>query len=164
MANTTIRRARPSDAESIANIYTPIVEQTAISFELHAPSEEQIAKRIESTLRHHEWLVADTARGLAGYAYASAHRPREAYDRSVETSAYVHSEHRGQGLGRALYEALFVSLASRSFHNAFAGIALPNDASTALHKAVGFEHIGTFKEVGYKFGRFHDVSWWQRRV
>ena len=101
---------------------------------------------------------------LAGYAYATPHRTREAYKHSVETSVYVHSDYRGKGVGRMLYESLFVSLRSHDFHNAYAGITLPNDASVALHKSLGFEPVGIFREVGFKYDSWHDVSWWQRNI
>ena len=99
---------------------------------------------------------------VAGYAYGTAHRARAAYRFSTETTVYVDAAHRRAGVGRALYEALFVALAARGLHRAYAGIALPNDGSVGLHRAVGFTPVGVFAEVGWKFDRWHDVSWWQR--
>ena len=83
---------------------------------------------------------------------------------SVETSVYIDSNYRGKGIGKRLYQDLFTSLRSLGFHNAYAGITLPNDASVALHQSIGFEAIGIFREVGYKKSEWHDVSWWQRSV
>lgn len=159
-----IRRALLSDAEQIRAIYLPIVKDTNISFETDPPDAEEIARRISTTLATHEWLVAHDQNGIAGYAYASQFRSRHAYRYAVETTAYVHERCRGQGVGKSLYEALFKSLDTLNFHSAYAGIALPNPASLALHKSVGFESIGIFKEAGLKFGKWHDVSWWQRKV
>ncbi|MCZ6887049.1 MAG: GNAT family N-acetyltransferase [Gammaproteobacteria bacterium] len=158
------RRATRKDVGQLLAIYRPIVENTATSFELTPPTEEEFAKRIEASLNRYEWLVMETADRLCGYAYATAHRSREAYKTSVETSVYIDADYRGQGVGRRLYEALFSSLASMGYHNAFAGITLPNAGSVALHKALGFEPIGVFREVGFKHGSWHDVSWWQRKV
>ncbi|MDC0435279.1 GNAT family N-acetyltransferase [bacterium] len=159
-----IRRAILSDAEQISAIYFPIVKDTNISFETDPPGSEEIARRINTTLTTHEWLVAYDQSGIAGYAYASQYRPRHAYRFAVETTAYVHERCRGLGIGKSLYEALFESLDSMKFHTAYAGIALPNPASVALHMAVGFKSIGVFEEAGLKFENWHDVSWWQRKV
>jgi L-amino acid N-acyltransferase YncA len=159
-----IRRAKPSDCNQILAIYRPVVEDTAISLELIPPTSEEICRRIESALSSHEWLVAEGDNGIDGYAYASEYRPREAYKYAAETTVYIHQDRRGQGLGRALYKALFQSLGSLGFRRAYAGIALPNEPSIALHRSLGFEHIGVFNEAGFKFDRWHDVSWWQRKV
>lgn len=159
-----IRQAVSSDAEQISAIYFPIVKETTISFETNPPDTEEIARRINTTLDTHEWLVACDLAGIVGYAYASQYRPRDAYRFAVETTVYIHERCRWQGVGKSLYEALFTSLNSLGFHSAYAGIALPNPASIALHKAFGFEPIGVFQDAGLKFGKWHDVSWWQRKV
>ncbi len=159
-----IRRAEPDDAVELLEIYRPIVEQTAISFELVVPSVTEFSCRIESVLKTHEWLVMEKGETIIGYAYASPHRAREAYQFSTETSVYVRPGNRGEGVANQLYEALFDSIRDLGFRAAFAGIALPNDASIALHSRCGFEEIGTFCAVGYKFDQWHDVSWWQRKV
>ena len=143
-------------------IYAPVVERTAISFEEIAPSVEEIAARIDRTLEGYPYLVAERAGEVVGYAYGGQHRARAAYRWSVEVSAYVSEGARRSGVGRALYAALLPQLAERRFHIAVAGIALPNDGSVALHEAMGFEPVGVFREVGFKFGRWHDVGWWQR--
>ena len=106
------------------------------------------------------WLVAEDAGQVAGYAYATPHRSRGAYRWSVETSVYVAAAARGQGVGTQLYTALLPVLAEKGYCNAYAGITLPNDASVALHRRVGFQAIGVFRSVGRKFGAWHDVSWW----
>ena len=159
-----IRRASPADADALLAIYRPIVENTTISFELVPPTEQAFADRIAATLSRHEWLVGEVRGVICGYAYATPHRPREAYQHAVETSVYVHPEHYGNGFGKQLYQALFPALDALGFHNAYAGIALPNPASIALHQAVGFEPVGVFREIGYKQDAWHDVSWWQRSV
>ncbi len=159
-----IRQARPDDAAAMLEIYRPIVKETATSFELNVPTVADFAARIETIVATHEWLVADLDGDLAGYAYAAPHRAREAYQYSTEVSVYVHRSYRGQGLGKGLYSALFDSIRKLGFHYAYAGIALPNESSIALHRACGFTEIGTFREVGFKHDAWHDVSWWQREV
>jgi phosphinothricin acetyltransferase len=157
-----IRPVRPDDAEAIAAIYAPIVERTMISFEEIAPSVDETRARIEQIARIWPWLVFDDGGGVLGYVYASQHRTRAAYRWSVDVSAYVREDARGRGLAGSLYAALFRVLTAQGYHRAYAGIALPNDASIGLHRAVGFTAVGIYREVGYKFGAWHDVSWWER--
>jgi phosphinothricin acetyltransferase len=164
MPDLVIRRATPNDAGELLAIYRPIVEETAISFELECPTEADFAGRIERANETYSWLVAETGSRLAGYAYGSQFRPREAYRSSVEVSAYVHSDFRGRGIGSVLYERLFEELSDLGYFHAFGGITLPNPASVALHESVGFAHIGTFPNVGFKFGQLHDVGWWYRKI
>ena len=145
-------------------IYRPFVENTAYSFEQVAPDNAQFASRIESSLEDFEWLVIECDNVICGFAYANRHRARDAYRYSVDTSIYIRDDYQARGLGKLLYNALFESLRSLGFHSAYAGIALPNERSIALHKSVGFRHVGTFHEVGFKFAAWHDVSWWERRI
>jgi L-amino acid N-acyltransferase YncA len=160
-----VRMATTDDAAGVAAIYGPIVRDTAISFELEPPDEQEMRSRIEETLPHLPWLVAlDAAGAVAGYAYAGKHRTRPAYQWSVDTSAYVRSDARRLGVGKSLYANLVQRLAAMGYFQAFAGIALPNLASVALHESVGFQHLGTYREVGHKHGAWHDVGWWQLRL
>jgi L-amino acid N-acyltransferase YncA len=153
--------ADESDAEAIASIYRPIVESTSISFETAPPDREEIARRIVETTREHPWLVCEIGGRVAGYAYATKHRVRSAYRWSVDTSVYVDAGCRQGGVGRGLYTSLFAILSAQGFFNAYAGIALPNAASVGLHEAVGFRKVGVYQRVGYKFGEWRDVGWWQ---
>lgn len=157
-----IRDAQIKDAEALLAIYAPIVTKTAISFELEPPSLEDFCHKIVTIQRSHCWLVAETPAGLGGYVYGSTHRPRGAYRFSVEVTAYTHEAYRGQGLGTKLYLELFERLKTLGFESAYAGIALPNRASIALHTKVGFKSIGVFPRVGFKFDRWHDVAWYYR--
>jgi len=160
-----IRPATPDDAPAISAIYAPIVRDTCISFELAPPGEDEMRGRIEATLERLPWLVGVDADGqVNGYVYASKHRDRPAYQWSVDVSAYVRSDCRGQGIGKRLYTVLFVELARLGYFQAFAGIALPNAASVALHEAVGFQPLGVYRDVGFKQGAWHDVGWWQRTL
>lgn len=158
-----IRSARADDAQAILRIYTPIVTETAISFEVEVPSVEEVQRRIALTLERFPWLVSEDEHGeVDGYVYSSQHRERAAYQWSVDVTAYVRSDARGRGIGKSLYNQLFDELATLGYFNAFAGIALPNVSSIALHESVGFKFVGIYRSVGYKLGAWHDVSWWQR--
>jgi phosphinothricin acetyltransferase len=153
--------ATGNDAAGVLAIYAPIVNETAISFELEPPTAGQMRERIESTLDMLPWLVAEQEHQVIGYAYASRYRQRAAYQWAAETSAYVRADARRSGVARALYAALLEILRDLSYRSALAGIALPNDASVAFHESMGFTPIGIYQKVGYKLGTWHDVGWWQ---
>lgn len=159
-----IRCATEADAKSLLDIYRPFVEGTVVSFETETPSQEQFAARIAKALNDWAWLVAEEDGKCIGYAYGTAHRERAAYRWSVETSAYVHSSHHHRGIGKALYAELFERLKAKGYCNALAIVTLPNEASIALHKSVGFQSIGVFRRAGWKFGAWHDVAWLQRTL
>jgi phosphinothricin acetyltransferase len=156
-----IRLAVQADACAIAEIYRPIVASTPISFEIEPPDEQEMARRIDHKLLAFPWLVCESEGQIAGYAYGSTHRPRAAYQWSVETSVYVHSVFRRRGIAKGLYVSLLRILAAQGYFTAFAGITLPNPGSVKLHETVGFKPIGSFRDIGYKLGRWHDVGWWQ---
>jgi L-amino acid N-acyltransferase YncA len=158
----TVRPAILTDAAAIRAIYAPIVEHTAISFEETVPTEAEMAQRIADYSASHAFLVAERDGRVVGYAYGSTHRARAAYRFSVEVTAYVADEARGSGVGKVLYGELLPTLNAKGFHAAFAGVALPNPASIALHRSAGFEPLGVFREVGFKLGHWHDVAWLQR--
>lgn len=156
-----LRIARPGDAADIAAIYAPFVRDTVISFETNEPDAAEMARRIAATLDIHPWLVAEEDGRIIGYAYASQHRTREAYRWSCDVTVYLAEGARGRRLGTRLYTELVRILRAQGFRSAFAGIALPNPASVALHESVGFRHLGTYRDVGFKLGAWHDVGWWQ---
>jgi L-amino acid N-acyltransferase YncA len=159
-----IRLAVEADAEAIQAIYAPYVLETVISFELEPPDVTTMRERINKTLETHAWLVCEHKGEIVGYAYASKHRERHAYQWSVDVTAYVRPEFHRSGIGRGLYTSLFPLLCLQGYFSAFAGIALPNDASIGLHKAVGFEPIGVYPNVGYKFDKWHNVAWLGRAL
>jgi L-amino acid N-acyltransferase YncA len=154
-----IRAATAADAEAVAAIYAPIVRDTVISFEEKAPDAAEFARRMLAEPRL-PWLVAETADGIAGYAYASAHKPRAAYRWSADVSIYLDVAHRGQGMGRALYQRLIAEVRGLGYVSVFAGVTLPNPASVGLHEAIGFRPVGVFRQVGFKHGAWRDVGWW----
>ena len=159
----TIRDATADDASACASIYAPYVRETAISFETDPPGVPQMAERIALAQRTHAWLVLDDD-GVRGYAYGSVFKARAAYRFSCEVSVYVELGRRRTGAGRLLYEALFDRLVERGYRTAVAGMTLPNDASVGLHRALGFELVGTYRRIGWKHGQWHDVMWMQRSL
>jgi phosphinothricin acetyltransferase len=165
MRRMTIRTATADDAEAVAAIYTPIVRDTVISFELEPPSVQEMRSRIVSTLQRLPWLVSLDARGdVNGYVYASKHRERAAYQWAVDVTAYVRADSRGQGVGKRLYTELLRIVRELGYYQAFAGIALPNEGSVALHESVGFERIAVYRNVGFKLGAWRDVGVWQNTL
>lgn len=156
-----VRDATPDDLPEIRAIYAPYVQDTPITFEEEVPSVEVLGERMAAA---HRYLVAERDGVVLGYAYAGEHRSRAAYRFSTDLSVYVAQAGRGVGVGKALYGALLPRLKVDGFHTAYGGLNLPNDASVALHEHFGFHHIGTFTEVGFKFGKWHDVGWWQKRL
>lgn len=158
--NAEIRLARETDAAAIASIYRPYVEGTCISFEEAPPDAAEIVRRIRSPI--HPWLVLEEDGYVLGYASTSPMRDRAAYRWSVETGIYLAPEVHGRGLGRQLLSAHLDLLERQGFVTIVAGIALPNEASVALHEKLGFTLSGVERGVGYKFGRWVDVGRWQR--
>lgn len=158
----TIRSATSNDAVAIHAIYGPYVEKTVVSFEEIAPTAQEMAARIEATLKSYPYLVAERDGEVVGYAYAGGLHTRASYRRSVEVALYVAESAQRTGVGRALYTVLLPALAEKGFHAAFAGVTLPNPGSVGLLEAVGFEPLGVYREVGHKFGQWLDVGYWQR--
>ncbi len=158
---TTLRVADEKDAEGILAIYSPYIEKTSYTFETEVPSIPAFADRINSYLVHWPWLVCEINGVIAGYAYATRHRERTAYQWCVESSVYVHDDFQGTGVAKALYTALVELLKKQGFHNVYAVINLPNDKSVKFHERCGFKWFATYENVGYKLGRWKNVGWWQ---
>jgi phosphinothricin acetyltransferase len=160
-----IRAASARDAAAIAEIYRPYVAESYVSFETEPPGTAEIARRMAAGGALYPWLAAeDDAGRLLGYAYASPFRPRAAYRFAVETTVYVRAGAHGRGIGAALYEPLIETLEQQGFTQAIGAISLPNRASVRLHERLGFRHAGTYAQVGWKLGRWHDVGLWQRSL
>ncbi len=153
----TIRDALAGDAAQILAIYAPYVTDTCVSFESEAPSLEEFTRRISESLKTYAYLVCEADGEIVGYAYASLYRARPAYRYSANTSVYIKRGFHRRGIGRALYEQLFDRLRARGFYTLVAGIALPNPASIALHRAMGFREVGVYHNIGYKHGAWRDV-------
>jgi L-amino acid N-acyltransferase YncA len=160
----SIRSIELSDAKAVRDIYAPFVTDSATSFETEPPDTAAIQQRIRDLTVQYPWLVFETEGKVLGYAYASSHRARKAYQWCVEVSVYVHEKARQCGVGRALYLSLFEVLRRQGYATAYGGITLPNPASVGLHESLGFTTIGVYSRVGYKFGQWHDVIWLQLRL
>jgi L-amino acid N-acyltransferase YncA len=157
-----VRHADPArDAAACVAIYAPYVSESSVSFEEVPPTAEQFAAHIAATSERYPWLVLEDGGAVAGYAYATQHRARAAYRWAVDVGIYVDPRRHRAGAGRMLYESLFELLRRQRLHSACAGITLPNAASIGLHRALGFEHVGTYRSIGWKAGSWRDVSWWQ---
>lgn len=162
-AEPVIRDATLADAEQIAGLYNYYVENTVITFEETPVPASEIAQRVAAVQAAGlPWLVAEIDGQLAGYSHASPWKSRSAYRHSVEATIYLRQGMLGRRLGSTLYSALIPRLRERGVHALIGGAALPNPASVSLHQSLGFEPVGTFREVGFKHGRWVDVAYWQK--
>lgn len=158
------RLARPTDAPAIQAIYAPIVRDTPISFELEVPSVEEMLSRMEKVLESRPWLIYEEGGEVLGYSYATTFRDRPAYNWGTEVSIYVRPDVHRRGVGRHLYQTLFDVLRAQNYFCAVAGATVPNASSERLHDAMGFQLIGRYPAAGYKFGAWHDVVFWFKRL
>lgn len=162
----SLRVAELGDVPALVDLYNHYVRTTAITFDIEPVT---TATRTEwfhhyAPTGRHRLLVAYDGPTLLGYASTSPFAVKAAYETSVEVSVYTSPDRTRRGIGTALYEALFASVADEDLHRAYAGITLPNDASVALHQRFGFTDVGVYREVGRKFGRYHDVLRMQREL
>jgi L-amino acid N-acyltransferase YncA len=156
-----IRDCTPDDAAEICGIYNHYVRETVITFEESAVPVPEMADRIRNVITHLPWLAYERESGILGYAYATPWKARAAYRHSVEGSVYLSPQATGRGLGTQLYAALIADLRKRGMHCVMGGAALPNPASVALHERLGFTKVAEFREVGFKFGRWINVAYWE---
>ena len=156
-----IRDATDADGPDCAALYAPYVLDTAITFEEDPPTGDQMAERIRAA---HDWLILEEGGRVVGFAYGARFAPRAAYRWACEVSVYLEAGRRRTGAGRALYGELFERLSARGLRTAVAGMTLPNEASAALHRTMGFEPVGTYRRIGFKHGAWHDVAWLQRAL
>ncbi|POX41512.1 GNAT family N-acetyltransferase [Streptomyces sp. Ru73] len=166
-----VRPGTEADLTALTDLYNHYIRETAITFDTEPFTPEE---RRPWLLSHpedgpHRLLVAREAAAaphgrLLGYATTSPFRPKPAYRTSVEVTVYLAPEATGRGVGTLLYKALFEALEGEDVHRAYAGIALPNPGSVALHARFGFRHVGTYAEVGRKFGRYWDVAWYEKEL
>ena len=161
----TIRDAVIDDLGAMVDIYNHYVTETHVTFDTQPFTQATRATWLEQFdgERYH-CIVATTGAAVLGYASSVEFKSKPAYETSVEVSVYLAPQATGQGLGTALYERLLADLGNADLHRAYAGIALPNEASIALHRRFGFVEAATFNEVGRKFGRYWDVMWMERAL
>jgi phosphinothricin acetyltransferase len=159
-----IRLVQLKDAEAILDIYKPYITSTATTFETSVPAVEAFEERIKTNTEKYPWLVAEDEGKIIGYAYASKHRDREAYQWCVECSVYVLEQYHHSGIAKELYTKLFELLQRSGYVNVYAGVTLPNPKSVAFHTKMGFEPIGVYRDIGYKLGQWHDVAWMVKTI
>lgn len=165
MTGFVVRPAKLEDAAGINAVYNPFICDSAITFETveHTPAQRRDWLASLAASPRTPVFIAEAGGEIAGFANAAPFDPRGAYETSVKASVFVKPEAAGKGLAKALYEALFAALAQADVHRAYALIVAPNPASVALHQRFGFAHKTTLSEVGRKFGRYHDVMWFEKR-
>jgi len=159
-----VRPGEAADLPALTALYNHYVEHSHVTFDTQRFSVEQRGSWLSHYLPtgRHRLLVAVDGRDLLGYATSSRFRDKSAYDTSVEVTVYLRQDAAGRGIATTLYTELFAALADEDVHRVYAGIALPNDASMALHRRFGFTEVGTYREVGRKFGSYWDVTWLEK--
>jgi len=159
-----VRAATLDDLAALNDVYNQYVAETHYTFDIEPMSAEARREWFAhyGTAGRYRVLVAVSDDRVVGYATSSRFRPKPAYETSIETSVYLAPESVGRGAGSRLYEGLFNSLEKEDIHRAYAGIALPNPASIALHERFGFKRVAHFTEQGRKFGRYWDVAWYEK--
>ena len=161
---TEVRIARAGDAADILEIYKPYILNSAFTFETEVPTITEFESRIEKYLQKYPWILSEVDGQIAGYAYASGHRDRDAYQWTCECSVYVNDKFKGQGMGTKLYRILFQLLKFQGFRNVYAGITIPNKPSENMHAKCGFELFAVYDNIGYKLGAWHKVGWWKLQL
>ncbi len=165
-AEVQVRPGVEADLKALTDLYNHYVRETPITFDTEPFTPEE---RRSWLLSHpedgpHRLRVARDAESqeILGYATSSPYRAKPAYATSVETTVYVAPGAGGRGIGSLLYTSLFDALSGEDLHRAYAAVAQPNEASARLHARFGFRHVGTYREVGRKFGRYWDVAWYEK--
>lgn len=163
-----VRPGVEADLKALTDIYNHYVRETPITFDTTVFTPEERRPWLLSHPEDGPHLLKVAAEAdsqeILGYATSSPFRAKPAYATSVEVTIYLAPHAGGRGVGTLLYEALFASLAGQDLHRAYAGIAQPNEASRRLHERFGFRHVGTYREVGRKFGRYWDVAWFEKEL
>jgi len=156
-----VRSVNETDILSVCDIYNFYIKNSTATFEEDEVSREEIERRINEVTAKYPWIVFEENEKIIGYAYVTKWKDRSSYRYSAESTVYVHKDNFGKGVGRRLMSRLIEEASERGLHNLIAGIALPNDASVALHEKIGFVKCGLFKEVGFKFGKWINVGYWE---
>ena len=159
-----IRLAVENDSESLLNIYSEFIRNTSVTFETVVPSVLEFNKRVRGVIENFPWLVCEINGENVGYAYASKHRERAAYQWSVDVTIYINPQYHRKHIATALYTALIEILKIQGYYSAYAGVSLPNLKSEGFHESFGFKSVGVFHNVGYKFDEWRDVKWYELTI
>jgi len=162
--NLIFRFATEGDAEEILGIYKPYIENTTITFEYEVPAVEEFRERIRETLEKYPYIVCTYDGKIIGYAYAHRIWGRAAYQWDVELSVYTDGNYAGNGIGKKLYKILIEILKLQNVVNVYALITYPNENSEKMHNYFGFKKIAVFEKSGYKFGKWIDVTWFEKAI
>ncbi len=157
----TIRKLKDKDLLGVTQIYNYYIENSTATFEEVSISREEMKSRADKIQNEGLFLVAEEDEQIIGYAYASNWNSRCAYRSTKETSVYLNPQHIGKGVGSKLYESILAELRNRDIHVVIGGISLPNEASVGLHEKMGYQKVAHFREVGFKFGQWIDVGYWE---
>lgn len=164
LINKKIRLATESDSSSILEIYAPFIKNTVITFEYEVPTMSEFSTRMTNIQKKYPWIICEVNDSIVGYAYASQFNERAAYNWSVDFSIYIKPEYHRKKIGKALYYALSQLIKLQGYCNAYAGVTLPNIKSESLHESFGFKPVGVYHNVGYKFGNWYDVKWFELKI
>lgn len=159
-----IRKVTLNDAQECLDIYSYYVINTTITFEYDSPPLDEFKQRIQKITQKYPYLVAVMEDEIVGYAYATSYKDRAAYDWSVETTVYVKKDKNGLGIGKTLYTHLEENLRNNNIVNMLACITYPNPKSIDFHTKFGFDKVGHFPKVGYKFNDWRDIVWMQKAI
>jgi phosphinothricin acetyltransferase len=159
-----IRPVKKGDEVQIVNIYNYYIKNTIVTFEEDPVTEKEMVNRIQDVTGQYPWFVYENNGTILGYIYVAQYKSRCAYKQTGEVTVYVRDGEQGKGIGSALFEKMLISIENYPVHAIIAGIALPNESSIRLHEKFGFSKVAHFKEIGYKFGKWIDVGYWERLV
>jgi L-amino acid N-acyltransferase YncA len=159
-----IRKIKLADIAAVSRIYNYYILNSISTFEEVPVTQEEMQRRVEKIIPRYPFLVWEDDETIYGYAFATEWKPRSSYRFTVETSVYVDHEKHGSGIGGELYAELLYELSQAGYKVALGGIALPNEASVVLHEKLGFRKKGHLEKVGYKFGQWIDVGYWQKEL
>lgn len=159
-----LRMANLNDAQDILDIYEPYVRDTIITFEYEVPTIQEFRSRIENTLENYPYIVCLIDNKIVGYVYAGRHKERAAYMWNVELSIYLHKEYTKYGIGKTLYKVILDILKLQNIQNVYGCVTANNIASEKFHECFGFNKLGIFHKTGYKFNKWHDVTWYEKNI
>ncbi|WP_445733632.1 GNAT family N-acetyltransferase [Mariniflexile sp.] len=156
-----MRLVTVEDAQQIVDIYNYYVMNSIVTLDLVPFSVKDFEEKIKTISNDFPFIVYEVNNEVWGYAYANTFRTKPAYKNTVELTVYIKHTELGKQIGKKLYSELLLQLKNQNYHVVIGGLTLPNDASVKLHENFGFEKVAHFKEVGYKFDKWHDVGFWQ---